>query len=219
MFDEFEELFRKMPPKFFQTLRGLRDNHKRNLSYLTFSREPLPVLISKMNIPELEVEPFYELFTDNIYYVGPYNPVDAQAMIDRLMQRNPHQNISSHAIDFLLYASGRYAGIIRAGFRSLEWLGNIAPADVRSEFLVERLATRQPVRAECETIWKSLTDVEQRVLIQVAKRKAEEIDAESEQAVGLLVQKRLLYVDRERQTLQIEPSVFRAYITKMVLRS
>jgi len=218
MFDEFEELLRQMPPKFFQTLRGLRDNHKSSLSYLAFSREPIPVLLRKMGISDVLVEPFTELFTDNEYYVGPYNSVDAQAMVDRLIQRNPQQSYSPYSIEFLLHASGRYAGILRAGFRSLEWLGNIAPNDIESDFMVERLASRRPVQAECETIWKGLTDVEQYVLKIVAKQQPERLDAESERAVALLVQKRLLQVDRQRQALYIQPPVFRAYIANVVLR-
>jgi hypothetical protein len=218
MFDEFEELFRQMPPKFFQTLRGLRDNNKDSLSFLTFSREPIPVMVEKMGIPDLIVEPFTELFTDNVYYVGPYNPVDAQAMVDRLIQRNPQQNISSHAVEFLMRATGRYAGILRAGFRSLEWLGNIAPADINNEYMIERLASRRPVQAECETIWKSLTEVEQQVLKFVARQKVGDMNAEGERAVQLLVQKRLLTVDHQRQSLHIQPPVFHAYIQNVILR-
>jgi hypothetical protein len=212
MFDEFEELLRRMPPKFFQTLRGLRDNHKTKLSYLTFSREPLPVLIEKMRISEEELEPFTELFTDNVYYVGPYNQVDAQAMIERLIRRNPQSNYTSSAIDFLLYATGRYAGLMRAGFRSLDYIGDIPPSDVRNPYFVERLASRRPVRAECETIWKGLTDVEQRVLKTISQRHSEKPDAEAELAISLLVQKRLLRLDRSRQTLSVEPPVFNAFV-------
>ncbi len=212
MFDEFEEMLRKMPAKFFQTLRGLRDNHKTSLSYLTFSREPLPVLIEKMDLPEEELEPFTELFTDNIYYVGPYNQVDAQAMIERLIKRNPQANYSPYALDFLMYATGRYAGLMRAGFRTLDMIGEITPSEVRNPYLVERLASRRPVRAECETIWKGLTDVEQRVLKAISQRHSERIDTEAELAISLLVQKRLLRIDKARQVLNIEPPVFSAYV-------
>jgi hypothetical protein len=219
MFDEFEELFRQMPPKFFQTLRGIRDNHKDKISFLTFSREPIPVMVEKMGLPELIVEPFTELFTDNVYFVGPYNPVDAQAMLDRLLQRNPQNNISNYAVEFLLRASGRYAGILRAGFRSLEWLGNISPNDIDNPQMVDRLASRLPVQSECETIWKSLTEVEQQVLKFVARQKVEDINPEAERAVALLVQKRLLYVDHQRQSLHIQPPVFESYIRNVILRS
>jgi len=212
MFDEFEEMLRQMPAKFFQTLRGLRDNHKTRLSYLTFSREPLPVLVEKMNLPAIELEPFTELFTDHVYYVGPYNQTDAQAMVDRLVRRNPQSNYSPYAIDFLLYATGRYAGLLRAGFRSMDVMGEITPSEVRNPYLVERLASRRAVRAECETIWKGLTDVEQRVLKAISQRHSERLDAEAELAISLLVQKRLLRPDRSRQVLNIEPPVFKEYV-------
>lgn len=210
MFDEFEELLRKMPPKFFQTLRGLRDNHKTRLSYLTFSRAPIPVLINRMRLREMEMEPFTELFTDNVYYVGPYNQTDAQAMIERLIKRNPQMNYSHYAIDFLLYASGRYAGIMRAGFRELSWLGEITPNDINNQYQVDRLAARPPVRVECETIWKSLTDIEQRTLKNIAQRQPERPDSETQLAISLLVKKRLLRVGKN--ALHIEPPVFNSYV-------
>jgi hypothetical protein len=215
MFDEFEEMLRKMPIKFFLTLRGLRDNHKKNLQYLTFSREPLPVLIEKMALPELEIEPFSELFTDNNYYVGPYNREDSDAMIQRLIGRNPSTQYSSATIDFLLYASGRYAGLLRAGFRALEMLGEITAADVTNPNTVARLMRRPRVQTECETIWKSLTDVEQRVLHAIAQRQTDTLDTESEAAIPLLVQKRLLRVNKERNMLQIEPPVLNAYVSDL----
>jgi hypothetical protein len=80
------------------------------------------------------------------------------------------------------------------------------------------LATRRPVQAESETIWKSLTEVEKQVLKFVARQKIEELGPEGERAVTLLVQKRLIQVDHQRQSLHIQPPVFRAYIKYVVLR-
>ena len=216
MFDEFEELLRQMPAKFFQTLRGLRDNHKKSLSYLAFSREPIPHLSEKMGFTKLDIEPFAELFTDNTFYVGPYNTTDANAMIDRLVERNPQYSYSSEAIDFLLYASGRYAGIIRAGFRSLEWFKDVSATELDNEHLIARFAARRPVQAECETIWDSLSGTEQRILTAVVRKRAEAINADDEVAVSLLVQKRLVKVDREHQSLIIQPPVLRAYINTLL---
>ncbi|MGJ3237908.1 MAG: hypothetical protein ACFE0Q_04305 [Anaerolineae bacterium] len=212
LLDEFEELLRSMPVKFFQTLRGLRDNHKKQLAFLTFSREPIPVLVEKMNIPALDIEPFTELFTDNVYYVGPYNLEDATAMIQSLIERNPNVRYTNESVNFLLHATGGFAGILRASFRELEVLGEISPADVHSTNLIERLARRKRVLAECETIWKSLTDSEQRVLTSIVRRQPEEVTDESERSISLLVQKHLLRVNRSNQTLQIEPPVFNVFV-------
>jgi len=212
MFDEFEELVRKMPPKFFQTLRGLRDNYKSYLFYLAFSREPFPEIVKKAKMPEPEMEPFIELFTDNVCYVGPYNSTDAYAMVDNLVRRNQRPHYPPHVIDFLIYASGRYAGILRAGFRVLDNIGNITPENMNSTELLERFASRSPIRAECVTIWNSLTAVEQRVLKTTARLNTFEVNSEAERAVPLLMQKRLLHLDRDRQLLQIEPPVLRAFV-------
>ena len=81
MFDEFEEMLKQLPIKFFLTLRGLRDANKRSVSYLTFTRSPLPQLVKKFDIDALEIEPFTELLNDNIVYVGPYNETDARNMV------------------------------------------------------------------------------------------------------------------------------------------
>ncbi|MEL6310075.1 MAG: hypothetical protein AAFQ52_18195 [Chloroflexota bacterium] len=216
LFDEFEELLRSMPVKFFQTLRGLRDTHKRNLSFLTFSREPIPVLIKNMGIDQLAIEPFTELFTDNLMFVGPYNRDDAYAMVQSLMQRNPNVQYTNDAINFLLHVTGQYAGILRAGFRALEMLGDIGPADMNNMNMIERMARRLRVQSECEVIWKSLTDVERNVLFAVASRRPDEIDDESERAISMLVQKRLLRVNHQMQTLQIEPPVFNVYVKSLL---
>lgn len=213
MFDEFEELARQMPVKFFQTLRGLRDNNKSRLTYLAFARTPLPVLAERLKVPAAEFEPFAELFTDNIYYVGPYNETDGRVMLDRLIGRNQRTNYPAYVANFLLHASGRYAGLLRAGFRMVDTLGNIAPDDVHSERLIEKLASRPPVRVECETIWKSLTPPEQQVLKAVAGLEHPDSNVESEQAMTMLVQKRLIHVDRVQQSLRIEPPLFRVYVS------
>jgi hypothetical protein len=212
MFDEFEELTRQMPVKFFQTLRGLRDNHKNSLTFLTFARAPLPLVAERQKVPKMEFEPFAELFTDNIYYVGPYNEADGRVMLDRLIGRNQRVNYPAHVANFLLYASGRYAGLLRAAFRMVDTLGTITAEDALSERLVEKLATRPPVRMEIETLWQSLTLPEQQVLRAVAGLEPPSTTQESEQAMTMLVQKRLVFVDRTQQTLRIEPPLFRVYV-------
>lgn len=216
LLDEFEELLRSMPVKFFQTLRGLRDRHKKKFSFLTFSREPIPVLVKKMGIDDLGIEPFTELFTDNLFFVGPYNREDAYAMAQSLADRNPNVHYTNDAINFLLHATGQYAGILRAGFRALEMLGDIGPADLNNMNLIERLARRPRVHSECSVIWKSLTDAERAVLFAVASRRPEEIDDESERAISLLVQKRLLRVNHQIQLLQIEPPVFNVFVKSLL---
>jgi hypothetical protein len=216
MFDEFEEMMRQLPVKFFQTLRGIRDINKGQLSYLTFTRSPILEIGQQQEIPLLAIEPFAELFTDNVYYVGPYNESDARQMVEGLLKRN-QKTYDDYIINFLLWATGRYAGLLRAGFRALDSLGNLEASHVMTsvEQLVQQLATRRGIRSECRTIWTSLNRTEQYVLRAVAglNPSVDTSDPEIGEAVALLVQKRLLRVNKEQKQLIIEPPVFYTYVS------
>jgi hypothetical protein len=211
MFDEFEEMLGQLPVKFFHTLRGLRDANKQLLSYLTFTRAPLPVIAERLSISALDIEPFVELFTDNVCYVGPYNDADAAKMIDNLIHR-AQKSYSQETIRFLTWATGRYAGLLRAGFRLLESVGNVESAGRTDEELVEYLVSKLPVRQECRTVWTSLTPSEQYVLKAVARLSEYTVNPETEQAVNMLIMKRLLVVDKTQQALDIFPPLFRAFV-------
>ncbi|MBC7809541.1 MAG: hypothetical protein H7175_00240 [Burkholderiales bacterium] len=205
MFDEFDEMARQLPVKFFQTLRGLRDANKSQLSYLTFTRTPLSALFTHIGVDPLDIEPFVELFNDHTWYVGPYSEADAQRMIESLGQRN-QKNYHEQAIKFLLWATGRYAGLMRAGFYALESLSGVT-----DEQLIQQLIAKTSVYTECRTIWISLTSSEQYVLRGVATLSPYAKTSETDQAAASLVQKRLLRVDKDRQSLNIEPPIFRAF--------
>jgi hypothetical protein len=213
MFDEFEEMMTKLPVKFFQTLRGLRDANKRRLSYLTFSRSPILDIAERAGKPLLDIEPFAELFTDNVIYVGPYNETDARNMLKSLMERNDRQ-FDDYTLNFLLWATGRYAGLMRAGFRALESLGPLDPNRVMTsgEQIVRQLALRRQVRTECRTIWLSLGDAEKNMLREFAgaKPNIDPNDYEAQQTFAMLQQKRLLRIDGSR--VVIEPPVFHSFI-------
>jgi hypothetical protein len=212
MFDEFEDFFKLMPIKFFQTLRGLRDINKRQLSFLTFTRSPLPVLIQQYGINGLDIEPFLELFTDNVCYVGPYNEPDAYRMVEELMSRN-QKTYTRNEVEFLLWATGRYAGLIRAGFRGLDSLGlGEGRSQQDTENVLHALSLKIPIRSECKTLWLSLSQPERYILKAVARLSSYTTSSETEQAVTSLVQKRLLRVDRVGHKLEIDPPVFRAFI-------
>jgi len=213
MFDEFEEMLKQLPTKFFLTLRGLRDTNKRSLSYLTFTRSPLPDVIDHLEIDSLAIEPFTELFTDSVVYVGPYNETDARNMINDLIKRNDRK-YESYAVDFLLWATGRYAGLMRSGFRALENLGHLDANVVmtESERLVHELSLKRAVRIECKTIWLSLVDKERTMLKEFTKPRpnVDSGNLDVQQTFALLQQKKLLKVQNGR--VMIEPPVFHSFV-------
>ncbi len=213
MFDEFEEMLRELPIKFFLTLRGIRDGNKNQLSYLTFTRAAIPEVAENLGIHVLDIEPFAELFTDNTYFVGPYNETDARDMVRLLSKRNG-RSYDDYTVNFLLWATGRYAGIMRAGFRALETLGSLDADTVmtKGDQIVRQLALKRPVRMECRTIWSSLTAIEQFVLRELATPypKLNINDLATKQAFATLTHKRLLRIQENR--VMIEPPVFNAFI-------
>lgn len=213
MFDEFEELMRQMPVKFFITLRGIRDANKRLLSYLTFSRSTIPEIVDRLGVAALDIEPFVELFNDHVYFVGPYNDTDARNMINQLMRRADRQ-YDDYTINFLLWASGCFAGILRAAFRTLDTFG---PLDAHTlmtsaDQIAQQIATRKAVRAECQTIWRSLSQLEQMILKDLSKPepRLNAHDVHIKEAFTVLTQKKLVGVQSGR--IVIEPPVFSCFV-------
>lgn len=212
LFDEFDEMMRIVPVRFFQTMRGLRDINKKNLLFMTFTRAPLPILAERLSLPAADIEPFVELFTDNIHYVKGYNPTDAARMLSELMKRTKREYPPA-VLDALATACGRFAGLMRAGFNTLEDLGSKLTFNPSPDDLARELASRGPVASECRAIWLSLSASEQSILKAVA-RITKELDNSPETAVSLrlLVNKGLLTPDG--QSLRIEPPVFGAWVAQ-----
>jgi hypothetical protein len=215
IFDEFEDMFKQMPVKFFQTLRGLRDANKQQLSYLTFTRAPLMTLVEQHQIPALEIEPFTELFTDNLRYVGPYNALDSRRMLDNLIARNQVTH-TDEEIEFLLNISGGYAGLLRTCYRSLGNIGALDSATLKNGEALRRLLFQRAIQDELLTLWKSLTPVEQNML-KVLGRLLDYQEADLyKSAIPMLVQKRLIRVDHTNNGLTIEPPLFRVFVENSI---
>lgn len=213
MFDEFEVMLKSLPIKFFLTLRGLRDANKKQLSYLTFTRAPLSDVIAPAGINPLAIEQFVELFNDNVYYIGPYNESDARRMVDDLAKRN-NRHYHDAAITFLLWSTGRFAGLLRAGFRVLDTLKSLDPSSVmtRSTELAREMAKKQPIRTECRTIWLSLTKQEQHILKVAAGLLPFNRSEINQQAIELLAKKSLLRTGDTGEKPAIEPPVFHFFV-------
>jgi GTPase SAR1 family protein len=213
MFDEFEEMLRELPVKFFITLRGIRDPNKNQLSYLTFTRSPLADIVELLGIRALDIEPFVELFNDNLYYVGPYNDADARDML-RGLERRSSRKYDDFVINFLLWATGRYAGLLRASFRVLETLSALDSNTIMTggEQIVHQLSFRRGVRVECATIWASLTPLEQTLLREFASPQPNinPNDLAVQQAYALLESKRLVRTQGGR--VIIEPPLLNAFV-------
>jgi len=211
LFDEFEELLRQMPVKFFQTLRGIRDANKQNVLYLTFSRAPLHVLVERAQIDPIVIEPFIELFSDHTQYVGPYNELDAQSMMNELTKRAQTQ-YPAPLLEALRWITGGYAGLLRSGFAALTTLPAALYDHADVDGLNTTLIARRPIRDELNVIWSSLTSPEHYVLKAIARLVPYQVNTDTELTVAMLVQKKLVRLDKATQRLSIEPPLFRAFV-------
>lgn len=208
MFDEFDHLLRQMPVTFFLGLRGLRDARKHQLAYMTFTRAPLPQVIADAGISALAIEPFAELFTDRVIYVGPYSQPDALAMLADVMRRKGKQ-YDNLAQGFVLWATGGHAGLLRAAADVLDQLPPITMESLSEsrKDLLTRLAARSAVKTEAGTIWTSLPDPEQQALKAIISRGP--IDAA---AFAMLKNKGL--ADGSVETPSIQPPLVAEFVRR-----
>lgn len=211
MFDEFEEMLRLLPPVFFSNLRAIRDNYKNQLLFMTFSRAPLDMLTEQLGIENEEISPFLELFTDHVHFVGPYSMIDAERMLETLVNRSGlHYDPS--VTRALQHATGRFAGLMRAGFRALE---NMGASTSPSANLVDMLLAQESFCHECHTLWMSLTTGEREVIRYLLFQKKLTISQEMlKTTLYLLMQKKLLFQDETHNRLEISPPVFKGFVER-----
>lgn len=205
IFDEFERFASLLPVSFFQSLRGLRDVQKRQITYATVSRGPLPTVIEQSGMQTLDAEPFVELFADNIVYIGAHSLDDAEAMIESLLARRGAKMPAS-AIVALIACTGGHPGLLRAAvFAALDQFDLLK---LKSQALPPALLAVPGVVQECGAIWTSMSDTERDALH--ARLKGQRGEAS---AVALLQRKGLLSANYD-----ILPPVFAAYAASSAAR-
>ena len=204
VFDEFEEMLTQLPAKFFQALRGIRDDYKYQLTYITFTRRTLSQIVEEFGASKLALEPFVELFTDSTHYLGPYSEADATAMLDRLSERQ-NVNFSPSFRRFLLKSTGGFAGLLRASFR----LAGQIPFGTPEERALQFLANSPAIEVECRTIWDSLTQDERVMLIKIVMNQE---SSEDNSAVRLLLEKQLL---KGQGVVEVNPPLFQEFVRRI----
>ena len=150
LIDEFDELCRTMPSQGFAALRSLRDEYKYRLMYVVATRLEL----KRLREEALEMEPFAELFSHRLVYLGPYTLEDAKFMLKRLETRHGHK-LSPKLTKTVLEVTGGHPGLLREGYS----VACQEPPD-----LVEALGKNSHVQDECQRIWLSLSPAEQQVI-------------------------------------------------------
>lgn len=178
MFDEFEE-FINLPAYFFQSLRGVRDDYKQRVMYLTASRFSLPELVAqhKPNPKDTAImEGFVELFHGFSHYLSRLDNQSARASIERL-ERRYNTKLQPDLERSLQYITGRHSGLLRRGFRSAIRIYD--PAAITDDALINLVLQDRGVLDECQSIFDSLSEAEQHLLRQIVNNQSidETVDA------------------------------------------
>ncbi|MEP7357365.1 MAG: AAA family ATPase [Anaerolineales bacterium] len=163
--DDCDDLFAMAPPVLFSDLRGLRDNYKVVVAYLTLTRRE-PVFLR----PDTrEYEELFELLSapGHTIPVAPYVEADGLLMLRRLAARqSPPRQLADAAARQLFMLGGGHAGLLRALF----FASQVDPNEGSlSTVAAEKLAEHPDVEAECRKIWDSLEIEEQAALTALAE--------------------------------------------------
>lgn len=172
LLDEISD-FASLPPSFFLSLRGLRDQFKGRVMYVTTSKTDIhAALLPSDGVSSASLREFTELFGDHIRYISPLDAESAELVIDRFIERYQH--------DFEIYDSGRaflmkdvftltggHVGLLRRSFRlAVQYL-----LDHETLPLSAYLLKHDPIRQECDNILNSLTVDEQQVFYHALSQK------------------------------------------------
>jgi hypothetical protein len=170
MLDEFSA-FGSLPALFFQSLRGLRDQYKGRVAYVTTSRDRLDAMLDNLSGEDRSaMKEFTELFRDNTRYISPLDAESAVAVVDRFIDRYEADfNIYDKGEAFLkqdvFNITGGHVGLLRRSFKpAVQYLIDGEPGSL-SDYLLKNAS----VVRECETILNSLTEDERRVFYHVIK--------------------------------------------------
>lgn len=213
MFDEFEE-FINLPAYFFQSLRGIRDDYKQRVMYVTASRFSLPELVAQHKPEPKDVgimEGFVELFHGFTHYISRLDTQSARASIERL-ERRYNARLQPNLERSLMYTTGRHSGLLRRGFRTAIRIYD--PSAVSDDTLMNLLLQDRGMIEECQSIFDSLSEREQQKLRQIVNNQP--VD-ESSDALNTLTDKKLIAKTRDnppRPVLTIP--VFAVFISQKV---
>jgi len=195
VFDELEQFFNQkvLTPIFFQSLRGLRDDFKKQLMFITVSRNTLEELVEDLadDKERATAESFLELFNDFVWYV---RPLDMDSAIEALneMGRRYGKRLKPETRDQLVRVGGGHPGIMKRAYLTVAGITGALTDDQ----LAEVLAADSGVLRDCSSLLTSLPPAQRDLLARIARTPDHPYEPEKSVALTQLVLKGL--VDRSR---------------------
>ncbi len=163
LLDDFDHVVERAPEQVLKSLRGLRDNHKGKLTYVTLTRRELNFL----KRDEAEIQDFYELFTTTLA-VSVYREADAEAMADDLIARWQIHRMNAAGKRQAILLSGAHPGLLKAILNAAR---HDPPVDLSTLDAADQLQHHVDVEPEYKKIWEGLEDWEHDALLAVAQGK------------------------------------------------
>lgn len=201
LIDEIERFFHYLPVHFFEQLRGVRDDYKRQIMFVTTSRYTMNDLRNTFDSHEDReiVEGFTELFKTSELALPRMSLKDALEVIGVYKERYKKPYVNDDIAKLLYLASMGHAGLIRHGFiAASEYELTSQPIEYQqndfNKFLIEH-PTNGTVD-ECISIFESLNENEQEELLQVAIHDRPQKIAPD--VLANLVKKQIVYVDESK---------------------
>ncbi|MBE7475092.1 MAG: hypothetical protein DPW09_05630 [Anaerolineae bacterium] len=157
LLDRFDEACRYLDAQTLNSLRGLRDQFKGDLTYLLFTRQPLARLRSLSEIDE-----FYEIVAANTCWLGPMVEADSRWMAQYLAARC-NVTFAEPVVTQLITMTGGLPAFLKGACLALAQ-GELDQAQ-SSQGWVRQLLNRPEFQRNCQEIWRDLTPEEQHTLL------------------------------------------------------
>ncbi len=198
--DEFDDVFRSLPPWPFRQLRALRDALDDRLCYVTGTSRRLERLRSDADTYE-----FRELFHLYTLVMHPLSEKDARRLLVYLESKHGTL-IEDDWIALLLDLSGGHPGLLERLFSTLNDVGREPSGQL--QVMAGDLCRLEPIKQECQRLWGELLEEEQEGLLALTGRGEASVDPAHRRAL----QAKGLAVVRHGGNLALFSPVFEAFV-------
>jgi hypothetical protein len=198
--DEFDDVFRTLPPWPFRQVRALRDALGAGLCYITGTSRRLERLRSDAHTYE-----FRELFHLHTLVLRPLSHEDAQRFVGYLTSKQGAPLHDEHKV-LAIGLSGGHPGLLE---RIYSILSGLEPDGVTSsETAVRDLSESRPIQQECRRLWDELEEEEQEGLLALVGGGQAALDADK----GRALETKGLVVTGEDEALVVFSPIFGAFV-------
>lgn len=198
--DEFDDVFRTLPPWPFRQLRALHDDLAARLCYVTGTFYDLERLRA-----DKETYEFRELFHLNTLILQPLSTADARTFVAYLAEKHGASLAPANA-ELMIRLSGGHPGLLERLYTVVQ--STEPDLSVPLELDVSELGQRRPIQKESLRLWSELTGEEQEGLLSLAEPGRPSPTGSQRQ---LLAAKGLVTGGQEPELLVFSP-IFEAFV-------